>query len=102
VYQSDLFYATPENCPQLVMGRETPMDYAKCSCPVSERAAYDESVWIPQFTLIGSEGDVDDIAQAVAKVAANRDVLAGADPALAGAKALGRAQRARFERQKNY
>jgi hypothetical protein len=45
---------------------------------------------------------VDDIARAVAKVAANRDVLAGADPALAGAKALGRAQRARFERQKNY
>ena len=102
VYQSDLFYATPENCPQLVMGRAEPMDYAKCHCPISERAAYDESVWIPQFTLIGSEADVDDIAQAVAKVAANRDALAGADPALAGAKALGRAQRARFERQKNY
>ena len=102
VYRSDLFYATPQNCPQLAMGRETPMDYAECRCPVSERAAYDESVWIPQFTLIGSEGDVDDIARAVAKVAANRGALAGAGPELAGAKALGRAQRARFERQKNY
>jgi dTDP-4-amino-4,6-dideoxygalactose transaminase len=102
VYQSDLFYATPENCPQLVMGRESPMDYSACRCPVSERAAYRESVWIPQFTLVGSEEDVDDIARAVAKVAANRDALAAADPALAGAKAMGRAQRARFERQKNY
>jgi dTDP-4-amino-4,6-dideoxygalactose transaminase len=102
VYRSDLFYATPENSPQLVTGRATPMDYGTCKCPVSERAAYDEAVWIPQFALVGSEADVDDIARAVAKVAANRDALAAADPALAGAKAMGRAQRARFERQKNY
>jgi dTDP-4-amino-4,6-dideoxygalactose transaminase len=102
VYRSDLFYATPENCPQLVLGRTIPMDYAQCHCPVSERAAYQEAVWIPQFTLIGSQQDVDDIARAVAKVAAARNVLAAADPALAGAQALGRAQRARLERQKNY
>ena len=102
VYQSDLFYATPENSPQLAMGRESPVDYATCSCPVSERAAYHESVWIPQFTLVGDDQDVDDIARAVAKVVAHRDALAAADPALAGAKAMGRAQRARFERQKNY
>lgn len=102
VYQSDLFYATPENSPQLAAGREAPVDYSKCHCPVSERAAYEESVWIPQFALIGSEKDVDDISRAVAKVVSNRAALAGADPSLAGAKAMGRAQRARFERQKNY
>ncbi len=102
VYRSDLFYATPEICPQLTHGRERPMDYAAVSCPVSERAAYSEAVWLPQFLLIGDEDDVQDIAAAFRKVAANLDALAVADPALAGVKGLNRAQRARAERLKNY
>jgi dTDP-4-amino-4,6-dideoxygalactose transaminase len=102
VYRSDLFYATPENCPQLRLERDTPVDYSKVSCPVSERAAGEEAVWLPQFLLIGDEQDVRDVARAVEKVAANLDVLASQDPSLAGTKAMGRAQRARFERQKNY
>src|SRR5581483_8448108 len=65
VYRSDLFYATPENSPQLVMGRDEPMDYGNVHCPVSERAAYEEAVWLPQFLLIGNDEDVDDIARAV-------------------------------------
>jgi dTDP-4-amino-4,6-dideoxygalactose transaminase len=96
VYRSDLFTATPENCPQLKS------DYSGVRCPVSERAAYEEAVWLPQFLLIGDERDVDDVARAVEKVMANREVLARQDPAIAGAKAMGRAQRARFERNKNY
>ncbi|MGE5646875.1 MAG: DegT/DnrJ/EryC1/StrS family aminotransferase [Acidobacteriota bacterium] len=102
VYKSDLFYATPENSPQLRIGRPEPVDYTAVKCPVSERAAYDEAVWLPQFLLIGDESDVDDIARAVEKVVAHREELAAADPSLAGAKAMGRAQRARFERAKNY
>ncbi len=102
VYKSDLFYATPQNSPQLAIGRDTPVDYARVHCPVTERAAYDEAVWLPQFLLIGDERDVDDIAAAIAKVVDHLDELAGADPALAGVKAMGRAQRARVERQKNY
>lgn len=102
VYRSDLFYATPENCPQLVVGRPQPMDYAKCNCPVSERAAYEEAVWLPQFLLVGEEQDVRDIAQAVEKVGANLGELAKADPKLAGLKACSRALRAKMERMKNY
>jgi dTDP-4-amino-4,6-dideoxygalactose transaminase len=102
VYKSDLFYVTAENSPQLALNREVPIDCSQASCPVSERAAYAEAVWLPQFLLIGTENDVHDVARAVAKVAAARQELAAADPALAGAKALGRAQRARFERLKNY
>ena len=102
VYKSDLFYATPENCAQLRLERDTPIDYSQAECPVSERAAYQEAVWIPQFVLIGGEDDVRDIARAVEKVVEHRGTLAAQDPALAGAKAMGRAQRARFERQKNY
>jgi len=80
VYKSDLFYATPENSPQLALGRETPMDYNTVRCPVAERAAYDEAVWLPQFVLIGDEEDVHDVARAVEKVVANREVLAAQDP----------------------
>ena len=71
-------------------------------CPVSERAAYDEAVWLPQFLLIGRRQDVDDIAAALAKVMRNMDDLAAADPALAGLKAVSRAERPKHERQKNY
>ncbi len=102
VYRSDLFYATPANCAQLALGRDEAMDYSRCSCPVSERAAYDESVWLFQFCLIGDEEDVRDLARAIGKVAENLEVLARQNPSLAGVKAMGRAQRARVERAKNY
>jgi len=102
VYRSDLFYATPQNCPQLALNRDTPMDYSRCHCPVSERAAYDEAVWLPQFLLLGEEADVRDIAQAVEKVVSNLADLAKADPKLAGLKAASRALRAKLERLKNY
>jgi hypothetical protein len=55
-----------------------------------------------QFCLIGDVEDVRDLARAVEKVATNLDVLAQQDPSLAGVKAMGRAQRARVERAKNY
>lgn len=102
VYRSDLFYVTPENCPQLALGRDKPMDYTKCHCPVSEKAAYDESVWLPQFLLIGEETDAQDVVRAIEKVASNLGELAKADPKLAGLKACSRALRAKMERLKNY
>ncbi|GIU74039.1 MAG: 3-amino-5-hydroxybenzoate synthase [Bryobacteraceae bacterium] len=96
VYRSDLFYATPENCAQLRS------DYSQCRCPVAERAAYEEAVWLFQFCFLGGEEDIRDMARAIEKVCTNLERLAGADPSLAGVKAMGRAQRARFERNKNY
>jgi dTDP-4-amino-4,6-dideoxygalactose transaminase len=102
VYRSDLFYATAQNCPQLAINRDRPVDYSECNCPVSERAAYQEAVWLFQFELIGVEQDVRDVASAIQKVAENLETLAAQDPALAGVKAMGRAQRARVERAKNY
>jgi len=78
------------------------MDYSKCHCPISERAAYNESVWLPHFLLLGDEADVQDIACAIEKVVTNLPELAKADPKLAGLKACSRALRARMERLKNY
>ena len=102
VYRSDLFYATPENCPQLAVGRDRPMDYSACHCPVSERAAYEEAVWLPHFLLLDEEADVLDIARSIEKVVSNLPALAKADPKLAGLKACSRALRAKMERLKNY
>ncbi len=102
VYRSDLFRVTPEEFPQLSLGRERPVDYRAFHCPVSEKAAYREAVWLPQFLLLGGEADVEDIARAVQKVMANLDDLAKADPALARQKSMSRAERPRVEREKNY
>lgn len=102
VYRSALFPARAEEFPQLALGRERPLDYREFHCPVAERAAYCEAVWLPQFVLLGEERDVDDIACAVAKVMENRDKLAAAGEQLAGLKAMSRAERARLERQRNY
>ena len=102
VYRSDIFPVTPQNCPHLTLGRDEPVDYGRCHCPVSERAAYHESVWMPQTLLIGDEADARDVARAVEKVVSNLAELAKADPKLAGLKACSRALRARMERTQNY
>jgi dTDP-4-amino-4,6-dideoxygalactose transaminase len=102
VYRSDLFPARAEDFPQLALDRERPVDYREFRCPVAERAAYREAVWLPQFLLLGEEQDVEDIARAVAKLMENREALAAAGEELAGAKALSRAERPRQERHRNY
>jgi dTDP-4-amino-4,6-dideoxygalactose transaminase len=38
------------------------------SCPVAERAAYEEAVWLPHHLFLGGDSDVDQIAEAIAKV----------------------------------
>lgn len=96
VYRSDLFQVTRDDFPQL------DRDVRQASCPVSERAAYHESVWLPQFELLGTEADTDDIARAVEKVSANLAELENADPKLAALKSMSRAERPRVEKQKNY
>jgi hypothetical protein len=59
VYRSDLFCATPENCPQLVVGREQPMDYSQCSCMLHslfphQRPSAQISGYAPRFFSVRS------------------------------------------------
>jgi len=96
VYRSDLFQVNVKDFPQLAAG------YGPFDCPVSERAAYEESVWLPQFLLIGEKQDVEDIARAVAKVVSHLDELRDSDPGLAGVKSLSRADRPHIEKERNY
>jgi dTDP-4-amino-4,6-dideoxygalactose transaminase len=51
--------------------RDAPVsvDYSEAFCPVAERAAYHECVWLPHELFVGSREDVDDIAAAIEKVA---------------------------------
>ncbi len=44
------------------------VDYSSVRCPVAERAAYQESVWLPHQLFLGTTQDVDDIATAIEKV----------------------------------
>jgi len=102
VYRSDLFHVDAETFPQLKRGRDAAVDYHGCKCPVSERAAYDEAVWMPQFLLLGTEEDTEEIGRAIHKVVSNIGELAGAGSQLAGIKSLSRAERPRIETTRNY
>lgn len=96
VYRSDLFQPSAKEFPQMEH-----LDYRNgFDCPVSVRAAYHESVWLPQFELL-DPADTRDVIDAIAKVASNLHALRAADPALAGVKAMSRAERPRLEK-KNY
>jgi dTDP-4-amino-4,6-dideoxygalactose transaminase len=102
VYRSDLFLPTAEAFPQLALNRAKPFNYrADFDCPVAVRAAYSEALWLPQFTLLGGDDDVDQIAAAIEKVSRALPELAKTDPALAGVKGMSRAERPKIEK-KNY
>jgi dTDP-4-amino-4,6-dideoxygalactose transaminase len=47
-----------------------PVDYSAVSCPVAERAAYEEGVWLPHQLFLGPREDIDDVVRAIEKVTA--------------------------------
>jgi dTDP-4-amino-4,6-dideoxygalactose transaminase len=51
-------------------------DYKNCRCPVAEKAAYDESIWLHHPLLLGTTQDLDDIAEAIEKIQASAGELA--------------------------
>ena len=46
------------------------VDYSETFCPVAERAAYQEMVWLPHHLFLATREDVDDIVAAAEKVTA--------------------------------
>jgi len=50
-------YAIPES-----------VDYGKVSCPVTEKACYEEAVWIFQNTMLGTKDDMEKFAEAILKI----------------------------------
>ncbi len=52
------------------------VDYSHVHCPVAEKAAYEESIWLHHSMLLGGEQEVTDIVDALAKIKANTGELA--------------------------
>jgi dTDP-4-amino-4,6-dideoxygalactose transaminase len=100
VYRSALFPARAEDWPALSWGRPEPLDLKSAyHCPVSERAAYEESVWLPHHLFLGSRRDADDIADAVLKVCEHAGELHGLKHPAIATKAMSRAERPRVEKR---
>jgi dTDP-4-amino-4,6-dideoxygalactose transaminase len=100
VYRSALFPVDPSEWPALSWGRPEPLNLRNLYyCPVSERAAYEESVWLPHHIFLGSKKDTDDIAEAVLKVCENIEELRGLKHPAIDVKAMSRAERPRVEKR---
>jgi dTDP-4-amino-4,6-dideoxygalactose transaminase len=100
VYKSALFPVDPREYPSLSWGRTEPIDLKKLyHCPVSERAAYVESIWLPHHIFLGSRKDIDDIADAVLKVCENIGELRGLKHPAIDRKGMSRAERPRVEKR---
>lgn len=99
VYRSALFPADSATFPMLSR-RGQPFDFQKqFHCPVAERAAYEESVWLPHHIFLGTRQDTQDIADAVIKVCENLHELKGVRHPAIRIKRMNRAERARVERR---
>jgi dTDP-4-amino-4,6-dideoxygalactose transaminase len=44
------------------------VDYTKVSCPVTEKACYEEAVWIFQNAMLGTKEDMEKFAEAILKI----------------------------------
>ena len=44
------------------------VDYTQVSCPVSEKACYEEAVWILQHAMLGTSEDMEKFAEAIWKI----------------------------------
>ena len=71
------FY-TPVYSAPLFAWRDAPIecDYSRVSCPVAERAAEKEMIWLPHEVFLGSREDIDDICDAIAKLREHASELA--------------------------
>jgi len=93
VYRSPLFNVDRKDFPALRSNGTEELPWAKTSCPIAERAAYTESVWLPHQLLLGSEEGVDQILESISKIQSNIDELLGAEHMLIERKKMSRVER---------
>jgi dTDP-4-amino-4,6-dideoxygalactose transaminase len=100
VYRSALFPVDPADFPALSWNRSQPLDLKTLyHCPVSERAAYEEAVWLPHHIFLGTRRDTGDIANAVLKVCENIAELRGLQHPAIARKSMSRTERPRIEKR---
>jgi len=54
---------------------DLPVDYSAVYCPETEKACYEEAIWLTQNMLLGTRQDMDDIVNAIRKIQNNADQL---------------------------
>jgi dTDP-4-amino-4,6-dideoxygalactose transaminase len=86
VYRSPLFPARPGS-------------FRALPCPVTERAAYSEAVWIPHWVLLAGPEVLDGVIEAMRKVRAGAADLVGLDHPAIREKGMNRAERDRTHRR---
>jgi dTDP-4-amino-4,6-dideoxygalactose transaminase len=94
IYRSALFKVDPRDFLQLDAEH---LGWQAAHCPVAERAAYEESVWLPHQLLLGDEADIQTIVEAIMKIQNHPDELLKAEHRLIEIKSMNRAERPRFE-----
>ena len=99
LYRSPLFHVRPGEFPAVQTRADGSFPWSATRCPVAERAAYAEAVWLPHPLLLGPPADVDDIIEAVAKIQQHAGELIVADHPLIAVKGTNRAERDRVERR---
>ncbi len=96
VYRSPLFDFPVRDYPAWTERNQRP------HCPVTERAGYEESVWLPHELFLGGRSDVDDILTAIDKIRENIPELDGYHDEAVRVQGLSRAERALLESKPPY
>jgi dTDP-4-amino-4,6-dideoxygalactose transaminase len=100
VYRSPLFPVDQAAFPMMGGGRGDARAFRmEFHCPVAERAAYEESVWLPHHLFLGTPRDTQDIVAAVTKVCENLGELRGLRHPAIRLKLMSRVDRPRVERR---
>jgi dTDP-4-amino-4,6-dideoxygalactose transaminase len=89
VYRSSLFKVDTRDFPLLP---DTP-PWQDTRCPVAEKAAYEESIWLNHNLLLGDEEDIDDVVEAIAKVQKHAHEILDIEHHLVVLQRLNRAER---------
>jgi dTDP-4-amino-4,6-dideoxygalactose transaminase len=71
LYREELFVVNSQDCPLGCGFYGGKVDYSKVICPVTEKAADSEAVWLQQNILLGSKADMDSIVDAIYKIREN-------------------------------
>jgi hypothetical protein len=62
-------------------GGSARLDYGKVRCPNSDLICREQCIWLGQELLLGSRADMEDIADAFAKIHEHREKLAASEVA---------------------
>jgi len=75
IYRSPLFPLRARDYPEIRGRYGEAVDPDKIACPVAEKAAFEESVWLQHRLFLGTKKDMDDIADAIIKIQENVEEL---------------------------